>query len=193
MPNQQFYPKATFNISGNNFENAYNPSPRNYVTTFNPSAYDAVLKTVTTATLNFATLGIKVGDVCMVGLAGANVGNRSIIVDVKPATLTLTSNINASAGKPVIIYQNIPDPGIVFMSGPIDKNDVLVLGVCNNENSGATISSEKGIVKAYPYGIVGSNYDTKPIVPVQVEVVYSLGNGSVLPPGNGAQIYVTYN
>ena len=69
----------------------------------------------------------------------------------------------------------------------------MVLGVCNNENSGATISSEKGIVKVYPYGIVGSNYDTKPIVPVQVEVVYSVGNGSLLPPGNGAQIYVTYN
>lgn len=193
MPNQQFYPKATFNISGNNFENAYNPSPRNYVTTFNPSAYDAVLKTVTTATLNFETLGIKVGDVCMVGITGTAVGNRSIITKVQPTMLTLTSNIAASAGKPVIIYQNIPDPGIVFMSGPIDKNDVLVLGVCNDENSGGSISSETGIINVKPFGIVGSNYDTKPIVPVQVEVVYGVTNGSLLPPGSGAQIYVAYN
>lgn len=193
MPNQQFYPKATFNISGNNFENVYNPSPRNYVTTFNPSAYDGVLRTVTTATLNFETLGIKVGDVCMVGTSGVAVGNRSTIEKVEPTVLTLRSNIVAAAGKPVIIYQNIPDPGIVFMSGPLDKNDILVLGVCNNESSGATITSEKGIVRAYPYGTSGGNYDTSPIVPVQVEIVYSILNGSVLPPGNGAQIYVTYN
>jgi len=188
MPNQQFYPKATFDISGDNFNNAFNPSPRNYVTTFQPSAYDAILKTVTTATLNFKELGIKVGDVCMVGVDGAAVGNRSIITKVKSNELTLTSNISAAAGKPVIIYQNIPDPGVVLLSGPGHKNDIFILGACNEEDN----ASETGRIRAV--GNYGQNYDcAQPLVPVQVVKVFSSATGSSTPPNNGARLYVAYN